>query len=78
MHSHTYSVDIHVILKDNKGKELHKPVTLYHSDGYSTSGTSGETITVSGGRPGQVTLNFKGDKKYMPSSYTLNLGNEPF
>ena len=76
-HTHTYSVTIKVILTDNNGKSLTKPVTLVHSDGYTAKGTSGESITVSGGRPGTVTLKFNGDSKYMASSYVVNLGNEP-
>ena len=76
-HTHTYSVTIKVILTDNNGKSLTKPVTLVHSDGYTAKGTSGESITVSGGRPGTVTLKFAGDSKYMASSYVVNLGNEP-
>ena len=77
-HSHTYDVVITVVLKDNNGNTLTKPVTLTHSDGYTASGNSGEAITVSGGRPGTVTLRFAGDSKYMASSYVVNLGNEPF
>ena len=75
--THTYDVQIFVTLKDKNGKELYKPVTLYHSDGNTASGTSGGYITVDGGRPGTVTLKFAGDKKYMASEYVVELGNEP-
>ena len=77
-HSHTYRVVIKVVLTDNAGNELRKPVTLKHSDGYSASGYSGDSISVDGGRPGTVTLKFAGDSKYGASSYIVNLGNEPF
>ena len=77
-HSHTYRVVIQVVLTDNAGNELIKPVTLKHSDGYSASGNSGSSISVDGGRPGTVTLIFAGDSKYSASSYVVNLGNEPF
>ena len=77
-HSHTYSVTVTPILTDSSGNALAKPVTLKHSDGYTETGTSGESITVSGSRPGTLTLIFAGDSKYAASSYVINLGNEPF
>ena len=73
-HSHTYAVRVSVILKDNTGEILRKPVTLIHSGGYTANGYSGDSITVSGGRPGTVTIRFAGDSRYAASSYKIDLG----
>lgn len=61
-----------VYLKDMNGKELRKKVTLISSSGDKTTGYSGDSISMpyvySGG---SLTLKFAGDKKYMPSTYTI-------
>lgn len=63
---------ISVYLEDMNGKELRKKVTLISSSGDKTTGYSGDSISMpyvySGG---SLTLKFAGDKKYMPSTYTI-------
>lgn len=63
------SVYVPVVLKDNLGHELVKPVKLTNSV-ETVTGTSGDTITMSGGS--DITLKFAGDSKYMACTYVLS------
>lgn len=62
------SVQVPVHLVDNLGHEIIKTVTLTNDEG-TTTGTSGEVISMSGGS--DITLRFAGDSKYMPCTFVL-------
>ena len=60
-----------VFVKDIYGNDLkHKKVTIVGSSGDKTTGYSGEMIRLPSGST--VVIKFAGDKKYMPSTYTIN------
>ena len=64
------SVQVPVHLFDNLGHEIIKKVTLTNDEG-TTTGTSGEVISMSGGS--DITLRFAGDSKYMPCTFVLTI-----
>ena len=62
---------VSVFVKDAYGNDLkHKKVTIVGSSGDKTTGYSGEMIRLPSGST--VVIKFAGDKKYMPSTYTIN------
>lgn len=63
---------VSVFLKDIHGKDIpNKKITITHSNGGKTTGYSGSLIRLPYGSYGVVTIKFAGDKKYMPSTYTI-------
>ena len=58
-------------VKDMHGNELdHKKITIYGSLGGKTTGYSGEMIRLPSGST--VVMKFAGNKKYMPSTFTIH------
>lgn len=61
-----------VFLKDMNGKDIpNKKITITSSSGDQTTGYSGNFIRLPYVYYGTITIKFAGDKKYMPSTYTI-------
>ena len=62
---------VNAYLKDMNGKDLpNKKITITGSNGGKTTGYSGSRISLPSGSV--VVMKFAGDKKYMPSQFTIN------
>ena len=65
------SRSVKAFVKDMNGNDLdHKKITITGSNGGKTTGYSGEMIPLPSGST--VVLRFAGDRKYMPSTFTIN------
>ena len=65
------SRSVKAFVKDMKGNDLdHKKITITGNYGDKTTGYSGEMIPLPSGST--VVLKFAGDKKYMPSTFTIH------
>ncbi len=65
------SRSVNAYVKDMNGNELkHKKITITGSLGGTTTGYTGEMIPIPSGST--VVMKFAGDKKYMPSTFTIH------
>ncbi len=65
------SRSVKVFVKDMYGKDLnHKKITITGNYGDKTTGYSGDMVRLPSGST--VVIKFAGDKKYMPSTFTIN------
>ena len=65
------SRSVKAYVRDMYGNDLdHKKITIIGSNGGKTTGYSGDMIPLPSGST--VVLKFAGDKKYMPSTFTIH------
>ena len=65
------SRSVKAFVKDIHGNDLtNKKITIYGSLGGTTTGYSGDMISLPSGST--VVMKFAGDKKYMPSTFTIH------
>ena len=65
------SRSVKAYVRDMYGNDLdHKKITIFGSNGGKTTGYSGDMIPLPSGST--VVLKFAGDKKYMPSTFTIH------